>query len=79
MKVQHFALCAVGLVLVLAVVSLFDPSWGGLLPLLVLLGCPLMMLVTMRGMDHGSGHGHGSRDGRGAGDHSDLPPARRDG
>ena len=80
MKVQHLALCAAGLVLVLAVASSFDLSWAGLVPLLVLLGCPLMMLVMMRRMDHGSGHGHDSHDGRGdRGDRSDVPSARRDG
>ena len=77
MKVQHFALYAVGLVLVLAVASLFNLSWAGLVPLLVLLGCPLMMLVMMRGMDHGNGHSHESRED--SGDRNDVPPARRDG
>ena len=38
-----------------------------LLPLVILLGCPLMMFFMMRGMDHGGSHGtddevhHGSR------------------
>ena len=82
MKVQHFALYAMGLVLVLAIASLFDLSWAGLVPLLVLLGCPLMMLIMMRGMNHDS---HDSRDSRGSRDDQDshvegpprLDPRRR--
>ena len=77
MKVQHFALYAVGLVLVLAIVSLFDLSWAGIVPLLVLLGCPLMMLMMMRSMGHGNGQSHESR--RSSGDRGDVPPVRRDG
>ncbi len=34
---------------------------AGLLPLLLVLACPLAMLFMMRGM-HGGGHGHGHAD-----------------
>ena len=43
------------------------------LPLLILLGCPLMMMFMMRG-----GHGHGAA--HGSGDHSahDVPRTREE-
>ena len=61
MKVQHFASYALGLTLVLGVASLFNLSWTGLFPVLLLLGCPLMMLVMMRGMDHDDSGERGKR------------------
>ena len=82
MKVQHFALYVVGLVVVLALASLFDLSWAGLVPVLVLLGCPLLMLLMMRGMnysqsEHDSGDrsrdGHGSNEDAGAGRDAEPP------
>ena len=80
MKVRFFALYAVGLVLVLAVAGQFDLSWAGLVPLLVLLGCPLMMLIMMRGMNHDSRDSRDSRDSQGeGGEPSEAPPVRREG
>ncbi len=39
---------------------------AGLLPVLLILACPLMMIFMMRGMHGGRGHGHGHA-GHGAG------------
>ena len=34
-------------------------AFAGLLPLLLVLACPLMMIFMMKGMHGGHGHGHG--------------------
>ena len=50
---------------------------GGVLPLLLILACPLMMVLMMFGM-HGHGHGHGHRHaGHGAPPDEAQPPRRR--
>jgi len=44
------------------------------LPLALLLACPLMMLVMMRGMRHGGGHSeHQPRQDRAGDDRADRP------
>lgn len=86
MKLQHLAACAAGLVAIVAVASLFDLSRSGLVPLLVLLGCPLMMLLMMRGRKHGrSSHGSTVHGGHRLGSSNDdqiagnsEPPVRRE-
>ena len=49
-----FVLVGAGVFVALAALGV---NVATLLPLLVILACPLMMIFMMRGMDHGGGHG----------------------
>ena len=49
-----FVLVGAGVFVALAALGV---NVATLLPLLIILACPLMMIFMMRGMDHGGGHG----------------------
>ncbi len=59
MQARHFVPCLVLVTAAVALLLVGGVSAGGLVPLAVVLACPLMMVFMMRSMGgHGSGHTH---------------------
>jgi len=52
---QHFGLYAIGLAILVVGLVFVGAPWTSLVLGLVILACPLMMMLMMGGMGHGSG------------------------